>query len=170
MHIDAPNIKTWHPLITRGVPVCNRHQEEGKRGSGESSFSGRGGAKGWRHTSMSQAPMGGGSQGVGDRDESPFPRRGRETVMSHPFQGGMGGPWWVILSKQGVEGPWWVIQRGRVPREGGSTNHSQGEGVGADYVNVPLQNKVSPRTVLILKKSVRSAHYTTPLLLKPCRI
>ena len=56
-------------------------------------------------------------QGEGDRDESPFPRTG-------------GGPWWVTLSKKG----WGAVMshpNGEWAREeGGSTNHSQGEGVG----------------------------------------
>ena len=55
--------------------------------------------------------------------------------MSHPFQGGVGGD---VMSHS--------VHRGRVPREEGSTNHSQGEGLGEDVL---LQNTVSPRTVWI---------------------
>ena len=95
--------------------------------------------------------------------DSPFPSRG-------------GGPWWVILSKEGVgdhdessfrrrgEGPWFVIlSKGVCPKGGGSTNHSQGEGWGE---RVPLQNTIFPRTVLISKNWPRSVNPTTydPLL------
>ena len=65
-----------------------------------------------------------GGQGVGDRDESLFPRMGWGTVMSHLFQGGSGGT--VMSHPKGV-----------CPRvKGDSIKHSQGEGVGANYVNV----------------------------------
>ena len=47
-------------------------------------------------------------EGVGGRDESTFPKRGRGTVMSHP--------------------------KGETREEGGSTNHSQGEGVGGQIM------------------------------------
>ena len=60
--------------------------------------------------------------------------------MSHPFQKGVGG---TVMS----------YPKGACPK-GGSTNHNQGEGVGAHYVNVALQNTVSPRTVLISKRWV----------------
>ena len=85
-------------------------------------------------------------EGVGGCDESPFPGRGGEPWWVILSKEGVGEPWWVILLKEGVGGPWWVIQRGRVPREaGGSTNHSQGEGVGG-------------RIMLMCR---RSAHITT---------
>ena len=80
-----------------GVTVCSRHQEEGRGGSGESSFSGGGKAKRWGRTSLYNAqgegePKGDESpfprrvgdrdkssfkEGVGDCDESPFSKRGR---------------------------------------------------------------------------------------------
>ena len=71
-----------------------------------------------------------GPKGRGDHDESPFPRRG-------------GGPWWVTLSKEGwgtvmshpfqrgVGGGTISHPKGVCPKGGGgSTNHNQGEGVG----------------------------------------
>ena len=72
-----------------------------------------------------------------------------------------GGPWWVTLSKKGWGGVWWVTQGGVGDRDespnkgvggtvtshpkgacpkGGSTDHYQGGGVGADYVNVAPQS------------------------------
>ena len=51
--------------------------------------------------------------------------KGWGIVMSHPFQGGVGDR---DESSQG-----------ETREEGGSTNHSQGEGVRADYVNVPFK-------------------------------
>ena len=54
-----------------------------------------------------------GPKGRRDRDESPFPRRGRGTVLSHPKKG------WGDRDespKEGWGGLWWVIQKGRVPR------------------------------------------------------
>ena len=60
--------------------------------------------------------------------------KGWGSVMSHPFQ------------------------RERVPRERASTNHSQGEWWGAV---LPLQNTVSPQTVLISKSCPRIPHPTT---------
>ena len=84
----------------------------------ESSFSAGGGPpadpRGGAYQSVTST-KGRGNQGEGDRDESPFSRRG-------------GGPWWVTQS--GVGGPWWVIQRGGTREEGGSTNQIQVEGVG----------------------------------------
>ena len=41
-------------------------------------------------TSLQQAPRGRGNQGKGDRDESPFSRRGGRIVISHPFRGDVG--------------------------------------------------------------------------------
>ena len=52
--------------------------------------------------------------------------------------------------------------KGACPK-GGSTNHNQGEGVGADYVNLALQNTVSPQTVLISKRWVQSVYLTTDM-------
>ena len=65
------------------------------------------------------------------------------TVMSHPFQAEVGDRDEPSTDKGG-----WLHQS--QPRGGG----------GADYVNVPLQYTVSPRTVLILKSCPRSQYHT----------
>ena len=83
-----------------GVPVCNRHQGEGGANRGGTVIS---------HLFQ---------RGVGDGDESSFPRRGGGTVMSYPFLVGVGDRDESSFLK------------GHVPREGGTTYHSQGEGVG----------------------------------------
>ena len=82
------------PLHRWGViPVCNRHQVEGRGGIGESSFSvGR-----WNAV-MSHSFLG---EGYPLRTQGEGARRGGGTVMSHSFQVGGGGPWWVTLSKEG---------------------------------------------------------------------
>ena len=101
-----------------GIPVCNRHQEEGR----------------------------------GDCDESPFPRRGWGDRDKLSFSGGGGPPRthgeglrrWVginptlvgrLLFKEG----WGTVMshsKGACPKEGegGSINHSQGEGVGGQIM------------------------------------
>ena len=86
-----------------GVPVCNRHQEEGRGDRDESPFP----RMGW-----------------GDRDELSFSGGGGPHAhepnigWTTPFQGGVGET--VIRHSEGA-----------CPKGGerGSTNHSQGEGV-----------------------------------------
>ena len=81
------------------------------------------GPKGRRCTSLLQAPRRGGA-------------KGRGTVMSHPFQEGVGGRdespkegWGAVMShpKRGG-GTVMSHPKGGTREEGGSTNHYQGEG------------------------------------------
>ena len=53
---------------------------------------------------------------------------------------------------------WISHPKGETREEGGSTNHNQGEEVGAV---VPLQNTVFPRTVLISKSCPQSGYTST---------
>ena len=70
---------------------------------------------------------------MGDRGESPKKGVGGGSVNSHPKGGTREAPLIII----------------------------KGRGWGAEYINVALQNTVSPQTVLISKRCVRGACYTT---------
>ena len=64
-----------------GIPVCNRHQVEGRGGSGESSFAGE------------RDPLR--SQGEGEYQSVTGTKRGEGAVVSHPF---LGERWETVMS------------------------------------------------------------------------
>ena len=87
--IKIKHLASWRPFIIRGWVIL---------------FRGRGTHCGPRGRGVPVCNM---HQGEGEL-------RGGGIVMSHPFQEGVGGPWWVTQKRVG---PCWVIQKGRVPRE-----------------------------------------------------
>ena len=77
---------------------------------------------------------------MGDRDESPFPRRGGGSGMSHPFQGGVGVRDGSSFPRSGW-GDHDESSNGGVSQGwgGGEPITAKGRGWGADYVNVPVK-------------------------------
>ena len=93
-----------------------------------------------------------GSQGEGNRDESPFPRRGGGAVMSHPKRGGG-----TVMSPPKRGGGIVMSYPKGACLKGGSTNHNRRKGVGGSCG--PLKHSISSDGFDIKKMGAKCVPY-----------